>query len=70
MALLLTLCGFLSFCADDQFGLHIKTVELYSKWIAAKRPAELHIYAKGGHGLARVGKIFQRIPGLTGLAIG
>ena len=41
---------FLAAASDDQFGLHIKTAELYSKWVAAKRPAELHIYAKGGHG--------------------
>jgi len=50
---------FLAAASDDQFGLHIKAVELYSKWIAAKRPAELHIYAKGGHGF---GMRKQNIP--------
>jgi hypothetical protein len=25
-------------------------VKLYSKWRAAKKSAELHMYAKGGHG--------------------
>ena len=41
---------FLAAASDDQFGAHANTVALYSKWIAAKRPAELHVYAKGGHG--------------------
>ena len=50
---------FLAAASDDQFKLHIKTVELYSKWIAAKRPAELHVYAKGGHGF---GMRKQNIP--------
>ena len=50
---------FLAAASDDQFGLHIKTVEMYSKWIAAKRPAELHIYTKGGHGF---GMRKQNIP--------
>jgi len=40
---------FLAAASDDQFGSHTNTVALYSKWIAAKRPAELHVYAKGGH---------------------
>jgi hypothetical protein len=26
------------------------SVNLYSKWLAAKKPAELHLYSKGGHG--------------------
>jgi acetyl esterase/lipase len=26
------------------------SVDLYSKWLAAKKSAELHMYAKGGHG--------------------
>ena len=41
---------FLAAASDDQFGAHANTVALYSKWIAAKRPAELHVYEKGGHG--------------------
>ncbi|WP_218127052.1 alpha/beta hydrolase [Catalinimonas alkaloidigena] len=38
-------------CAsDDQLHLAPHSVSLYSKWLAAERPAELHMYAKGGHG--------------------
>ena len=35
---------------DDQLGLVGDTVNIYSKWLAAKKPAELHLYSKGGHG--------------------
>lgn len=35
---------------DDQLGLAPDSVHLYSKWLAAKKPAELHLYSKGGHG--------------------
>ncbi len=31
-------------------GLAPDSVRLYSKWIAAGKPAEIHIYSKGGHG--------------------
>ena len=31
-------------------GLAPDSVGLYSKWIAAGKPAEIHIYSKGGHG--------------------
>lgn len=36
--------------SDDGFGLAPHSVELYSQWINAKRDAELHMYARGGHG--------------------
>ena len=36
--------------SDDQLGLAHDSVSLYSKWIAAKKSAELHLYSKGGHG--------------------
>jgi acetyl esterase/lipase len=36
--------------SDDQLGLAPDSVNLYSKWLAAKKPAELHLYSKGGHG--------------------
>jgi len=36
--------------SDDQFGLAPQNVAIYQAWVAAKRPAELHVYAKGGHG--------------------
>jgi acetyl esterase/lipase len=35
---------------DDQFGLAPDSVALYQEWAAARKPAELHLYAKGGHG--------------------
>jgi acetyl esterase/lipase len=36
--------------SNDPLGLADDSVKLYSKWLAAKKPAELHMYAKGGHG--------------------
>ena len=36
--------------SDDGFGLAPHSVELYSQWISAKSDAELHMYARGGHG--------------------
>ena len=36
--------------SDDQFGLVSDSLNIYSKWLAAKKPAELHLYSKGGHG--------------------
>ena len=36
--------------SDDDLGLTSNSVDLYSKWLAAKKPAEIHIYEKGGHG--------------------
>jgi acetyl esterase/lipase len=36
--------------SDDQLGLAPDSVSLYSRWLAAKKPAELHLYSKGGHG--------------------
>ena len=36
--------------SNDPLGLADDSVELYSKWLAANKPAELHMYAKGGHG--------------------
>ncbi|MEO6724968.1 MAG: alpha/beta hydrolase [Blastocatellia bacterium] len=35
---------------DDQLGLAPDSVRLYSKWLTSKKPAELHLYSKGGHG--------------------
>ena len=35
---------------DDQLDLAKDSVSIYSKWLAAKKPAEMHLYAKGGHG--------------------
>jgi len=41
---------FIAAATDDQLGLAPHSVELYSKWTVAHKSAELHIYAKGGHG--------------------
>lgn len=41
---------FIVAASDDQLGLAPDSVKLYSQWIAAKKPAELHMYSKGGHG--------------------
>ena len=35
---------------DDPLGLADDSVMIYSKWLAAGKPAELHIYSRGGHG--------------------
>jgi acetyl esterase/lipase len=40
---------FVAAASDDQLGLASQSVTLYQAWIAAKKPAELHIYATGGH---------------------
>jgi len=41
---------FLAAATDDQLGLTMDSVGLYEKWTGAHKSAELHIYAKGGHG--------------------
>lgn len=35
---------------DDQLGLAADSIKLYNRWLAAKKPVEIHIYQKGGHG--------------------
>jgi acetyl esterase/lipase len=45
--------------SDDDLGLAPHSVDLYSKWMTAKKPAELHMYEKGGHGF---GMHQQNIP--------
>ena len=42
---------FLAAATDDQFAPVSNSVNLYNDWMNAKRPVELHIYSKGGHGL-------------------
>ncbi|MEM1122375.1 MAG: alpha/beta hydrolase [Bacteroidota bacterium] len=38
-------------CAsDDPLNLAPASVNIYSAWLAAKKSAELHMFAKGGHG--------------------
>ncbi|TAE29061.1 MAG: alpha/beta hydrolase [Cytophagales bacterium] len=41
---------FLVCASDDQLNLAPHSVDLYNTWLAAKKPTELHLYAKGGHG--------------------
>ncbi len=41
---------FLAAAFNDELALEAHSVDLYTKWKAAKHSAELHIYAKGGHG--------------------
>ena len=41
---------FVAAATDDNLGLAPDSVNLYRVWTAAKKPAELHMFAKGGHG--------------------
>ena len=41
---------FIAAASDDQFDLQLFAVKVYTKWVTDKHVAELHIYAKGGHG--------------------
>jgi acetyl esterase/lipase len=50
---------FVAAATDDNLGLAPVSVTLYEKWTAAHKSAELHMYAKGGHGF---GMRKQNIP--------
>jgi acetyl esterase/lipase len=50
---------FLAAATDDTLGLSGKSLDIYQKWTAAHQSAELHMYAKGGHGF---GMSIQHIP--------
>ncbi len=41
---------FIAVAGDDQLGMMPMSINIYKKWFAAKHPAELHVYEKGGHG--------------------
>jgi len=41
---------FVAAATDDSLGLAPESVALYMRWLSAHKSAELHIYAKGGHG--------------------
>lgn len=43
---------FIVVASDDQLGLAPANTEVYDAWVAAGRSAELHAYARGGHGFA------------------
>ena len=41
---------YLTCAQDDEFGFASHAISMYNKWYAAKRPVEMHLFAKGGHG--------------------
>ena len=41
---------FIAAASDDGFRLAPDSVNLYSKWLAAGKSVEIHMYSKGGHG--------------------
>jgi acetyl esterase/lipase len=41
---------FIAAATDDNLGLAPDSVALYERWTSAQKTAELHMYAKGGHG--------------------
>jgi acetyl esterase/lipase len=41
---------FIAAATDDQLGIAPESVALCEKWTDAHKSAELHMYAKGGHG--------------------
>ena len=42
--------AFILAATDDPLGLASHSVALYQRWLGAKAPVELHMYATGGHG--------------------
>ena len=50
---------FIAAATDDSLGLAPDSIALYQKWTSAKKSAELHMYATGGHGF---GMRAQNIP--------
>lgn len=47
---------FIAAASDDMFGFHKHCIMLYNEWVDAKKQAELHIYAEGGHGFGMTKK--------------
>lgn len=41
---------FICAASDDQLGMASHSSNLYNAWLGAKKPAELHLYERGGHG--------------------
>ena len=50
---------FIAAATDDELGLAPQSIAVYQKWTNAHKSAELHMYAKGGHGF---GMRQQNIP--------
>ena len=42
---------FIAAATDDPLAPVSNSIDLYTDWVKANKPAELHLYAKGGHGL-------------------
>ena len=42
--------AFILAATDDQLGLAKDSITLYERWTKAGKAAELHVYARGGHG--------------------
>ncbi len=42
--------AFILAASDDPLGLAPQSVEIYWAWLKAGQPAELHMFARGGHG--------------------
>jgi acetyl esterase/lipase len=56
--------AFVVAATDDGLGLAKDAVEIYECWRDARLPAELHMYARGGHGF---GMRVQHLPSDTWL---
>ena len=41
---------FMACAQDDEFGFAAHAIRMYREWYAAKRPVEMHLLSKGGHG--------------------
>jgi acetyl esterase/lipase len=50
---------FIAAATDDSLGLGPQSIALYQQWTSAHKSAELHMYAKGGHGF---GMRWQNLP--------
>jgi acetyl esterase/lipase len=41
---------FIACASDDELVPATHSIQIYSKWLAAHQPTELHMYERGGHG--------------------
>jgi len=53
---------FIVAASDDPLGLAGDSVALYNMWLGAKKPVEIHLYSRGGHGF---GMKTQNLPSDT-----
>jgi hypothetical protein len=61
---------FIAAATDDQLGLAPDSVNLYSKWIGTKKPAELHLYSRGCRASECGDRICRPTSGLNGSGTG